>query len=328
MNLQPDFDLSARNTMGLASTAAFGGLVASADAIPAMVEAARGRNLPLHVLGGGSNVILQDHVPAVVAVMDIRHRAVGQGDAGATLVEVGAGETWHDIVDWTVRSGHFGLENLAGIPGTVGAAPVQNIGAYGVELSDVFYSAQAYDTVENRFRAFGLADCDFTYRHSAFKRAPGRFIITGVTLALPRDWRPKLSYAGLTEMPAGSDAPAIMERVLALRGSKLPDWRIQGNVGSFFHNPIVSPARADAIEGAPRYPQADGTVKLSAGWLIEQCGFKGFRVGGAGVSERHALIIVNHGGATCADVAELSAKIRSAVQTRFGVDLIQEPVAF
>jgi UDP-N-acetylmuramate dehydrogenase len=184
---------------------------------------------------------------------------------------------------------------------------------------------RAYDTVDGRFVSFTAAECRFAYRQSFFKQALGRYVITAVILRLPRTWTPVLGYAGLDHLPAESTAREIRAQVIQLRQSKLPDWRLIGNVGSFFHNPIVSAEVAGSIEGVPRYPQRDGSVKLSAAWLIERSGFKGYRLGGAGVSDKHALVIVNHGGATYEDVEQLSGLIRSGVQSRFGVLLTQEP---
>ena len=323
--LTPDFDLRSHNTFGLPAHASFGAVLTEEEQIPQVLEAAAASGLPVRVLGGGSNVVMRPHFDGVAVRMALKGRTVLGEEAGAALVEVSAGENWDEVVGWTVDQGLWGLENLSLIPGTVGAAPVQNIGAYGVELADRFHSLRAYDTIERRFVTFTAAECRFAYRQSIFKQVSGRYLITSVRLRLPRPWTPVLTYAGIDHLPADTGAPEIRSQVIAVRQSKLPDWRMQGNVGSFFHNPIVAPEVADSIPGVPRYPQADGSVKLSAAWLIERAGFKGYRLGGAGVSERHALVLVNHGGATFDDVAQLSGLIRSGVQTRFGVALIQEP---
>ncbi len=323
--LTADFDLSGYNTLGLPAHASFGTVLADQSHLETLFEAAASAGLPVRVLGGGSNVVMRPRLDAVVALMALKGRRVLGEEAGATIVEVAAGENWDDVVGWTVEQGLWGLENLSLIPGTVGAAPVQNIGAYGVELKDRFHSLDAFDTVERRLVSFEASDCLFAYRHSRFKQAAGRYVITTVRLALPRPWAPVLTYAGLDELPLGAGGPEIRAHVVALRQSKLPDWRQIGNVGSFFHNPIVSAAVAEAIADVPRYLQADGSAKLSAAWLIQQSGFKGYRVGGAGVSDRHALVIVNHGGATFEDVELLSSTIRDGVRARFGVDLVQEP---
>ncbi|MER0236640.1 UDP-N-acetylmuramate dehydrogenase [Fulvimarina sp. MAC8] len=323
---EADFDLTRRNTLGLAAHARYGSLVQTVDEIEPLVRFAEDSGLPLVVLGGGSNVVLGPKIEAVVAVLATKGRRFERQDDGSIHLTAQAGEDWPHFVEWSVEQGFGGLENLAGIPGTVGAAPVQNIGAYGVELADRFEALTAFDRVEKQLRVFRKQDCRFRYRQSVFKDNPGRFVIVEVTFRLPGDWQPILGYAGLDSLTGTADPNTVMQRVLALRGSKLPDWRIIGNAGSFFHNPVVSQAVADGIEGVPKYPQADGTVKLSAGWLIESCGLKGHRVGDAGVYENHALIIVNHGHADAHDIDNLSKTIRTAVEKRHGVTLQQEPL--
>jgi UDP-N-acetylmuramate dehydrogenase len=260
--------------------------------------------------------------------MAIKGRAIERRDDTTTLVTAKAGEDWSQFVAWTLAQGIGGLENLAGIPGTVGAAPIQYIGAYGVELAERRESLTVFDTLDGNERRFTPDECRFSYRHSLFKELRGRFIVLEATFALPRAWAPVLSYPGLDTLQADVDAASVMARVLSLRGSKLPDWRVIGNVGSFFHNPVVRPEIADTIGGVPRYPQPDGTVKLSAAWLIDACGLKGHRHGRAGIYEGHALIIVNHGGATYREISDLSAKVRHTVMERFGVSLTQEPIEF
>ncbi len=323
--LTADFDLSPHNTFGLPVRASFGTVLMDEAQIPDLLDTAASSALPFRVLGGGSNLVMRPRFDGIAVLMALKGRRIIGEDSHDALVEIAAGETWDEIVGWTVDQGLWGLENLSLIPGTVGAAPVQNIGAYGIELSDRFHSLRAYDTVERRFVTFSVADCRFAYRQSVFKQQPGRYLITSVCLRLPRPWAPVLTYSGIDHLPSGTGAPEIRAQVIAIRQAKLPDWQIQGNVGSFFHNPIVPHDVAAAIEGVPRYPQPDGSVKLSAAWLIERAGLKGHRVGGAGVSERHALVLVNHGGATFDDVQQLSGLIRSGVQAQFGVTLVQEP---
>ena len=203
---------------------------------------------------------------------------------------------------------------------------MQNIGAYGVELADRFDSLTAWDTTDDTTRRFLCNDLGFSYRQSMLKQTGGRYIVLDVTLALPAPWKPILSYPGLDDLPADADADTIHARVVNVRRSKLPDWRLIGNAGSFFHNPIVSADVADRIAGVPRWAQPDGRVKLSAAWLIDTCGFKGSRAGNAGVYDKHALILVNHGGATYGEVAGLATNIRNTVAERFGVSLTQEPL--
>lgn len=328
MDFTPHFDLSPFNTMGLASHAQFGASISAREQVAELALFAKSSGLPSHIIGGGSNLVLRDALETVIGIMATKGRQAGRQSGGTVLVTAQAGEDWSQFVAWTLSQGINGLENLAGIPGTVGAAPIQNIGAYGVELADRLQSVTVWDTVEHEERRFGREQCRFSYRQSMFKQSGGRFIVLDVTFALPQDWAPVLSYPGLDTLPPDADAAAIMERVLSLRRAKLPDWHVLGNAGSFFHNPVVQPEVADAIAGVPRYPQPDGRVKLSAAWLIDACGLKGHRDGQAGIYKDHALIIVNYGGATYRQISGLAATIRQAVQERFGVTLVQEPIEF
>ncbi|WP_319520107.1 UDP-N-acetylmuramate dehydrogenase [uncultured Martelella sp.] len=326
MDFIADFDLTHENTLGLKSAARLAAHITNVDELEATVDEAAARAMPLTILGGGSNVVLSESVEGIVGLMRIGGRQRTEQSATDNIITAGAGENWHEFVAWTVANEMPGLENLAGIPGTVGAAPVQNIGAYGVQLSDFFLSLTAYDTQNRKTLTFDREACGFGYRKSRFKADPGRYIILSVTLALPRQWQVTNAYAGLEKFQADARPDEVMAQVLALRQSKLPDWRVLGNAGSFFHNPVVSLAHAQTIPDAPRYPQPDGSVKLSAGWLIEQCGLKGERLGPVGTFEKHALVLVNHGGATRADVSRFSALVRERVKTRFSVDLVQEPI--
>jgi UDP-N-acetylmuramate dehydrogenase len=332
LRLIPDFDLSARNTLALKARSRWGAVLEAADQVPALFALAQERGLPLRILGGGSNVVLSSGFEGITAMVATRGRSVIAQTGEHVLVEAAAGETWHDFVVWTVEQGFGGIENLAGIPGTVGAAPVQNIGAYGAEVADVFDSLVAFDTLEKVFKTFSSADCTFAYRDSVFKRQAGRYVVLSLRLRLPRPWKPNLRFAGLAELAdyPRLDPRAVMDRVLTLRGSKLPDWRVTPNAGSFFQNPIVTPEEAApivaAIPTAPNFPQTDGRTKLSAGWLIEQSGLKGFRMGHAGISERHALVVVNLGDADASDIAALAGHVKATVQARFGIALHEEPV--
>lgn len=327
--MTPDFDLQRHNTFGLPARARFGTTMSQADDLAPLLAEARAKGLPLRILGGGSNVVLRPYFDGIIALMGIVGRDILGQHGEHMLVRFGAGENWHEIVDWTIAQGLPGLENLASIPGTVGAAPIQNIGAYGLELVDRFHALEAFDTVEGTPVTFDRDACQFAYRQSFFKRTPGRYVVTSVTLAFPNEWKPNLAYPGLSDIPADADARTIMDRVVAVRASKLPDWRVTGNAGSFFHNPIVDASLADAVQAefpqAPRYPAGQGLAKLSAAWLIERAGFKGHRHGHAGVSPNHALVVINHGGATQAEISELAGMIVDAVKARFGITLVQEP---
>lgn len=331
-SLIPDFDLSARNTLALRARSRFGLLIDNAALLPALFDHAARENLPIRILGGGSNVVLAEYFDGITAILSQSGHRVIEETAEHVLVEADAGEPWHNFVAWSVDQGFGGLENLALIPGTAGAAPVQNIGAYGAELADFFHSLTAYDRTTGDTLTFDRAACAFAYRDSRFKREPNRYVVLAIRLALPRRWQPNLRFAGLTDLSDASDLSPrlVMDRVIALRTSKLPDWRVHPNAGSFFQNPIVSldaaaPVLAEFPQ-APNYPQAEGLTKLSAGWLIEKSGLKGFRMGPVGMSERHALVVVNHGGATQADVAALAAHVKRTVHNRFGVNLHEEPI--
>ncbi len=295
---------------------------------------------PKLVLGGGSNLILSRDPPAVVLRVEVRGRRLVAEGADAWIVEAGAGECWHDLVAWTLDQGWPGLENLALIPGTVGAAPVQNIGAYGLELKDRFESLDAVDLVTGRTVTLDARACTFGYRDSVFKRSgfaglAGKSLITRVRLRLPRPWAPVLGYLELerrmTETGNTSpDAHTIFDWVCGIRRAKLPDPAVIGNVGSFFKNPIVSAEQCRDIIGRDpeivHYPLPDGSVKLAAGWLIDACGWKGKRVGRAAVYEHQALVLVNRGGASGAEVVMLARAIQESVYGRFGIRLEPEPV--
>jgi UDP-N-acetylmuramate dehydrogenase len=288
------------------------------------------------VLGGGSNVVLTRDLDAVVLKVEIRGRRLLQAHDDGWLVEVGAGEPWHETVAWTLEQGWPGLENLALIPGSTGAAPVQNIGAYGVELKDRFHSLDAVDLVTGRTVTLDHAACRFGYRDSVFKQhLAGKSLITRVRLWLPRPWQPVLGYFDLERKMAETgnaapDARTVFDWVCAIRRAKLPDPAVVGNAGSFFKNPVVSAEQCRDIIGRDpeivHYPMPDGTVKLAAGWLIDACGWKGKSVGHAGVYEKQALVLVNRGGATGAEVVTLARAIQESVYGRFGIRLEAEPV--
>ena len=298
--------------------------------------------LPKFVLGGGSNIVLTGDVKPLVLKVEVMGKQLLRESAKGWVVEAGAGESWHGLVAWTLDQGFPGLENLAMIPGTVGAAPVQNIGAYGVELQDRFESLDAVDLQTGRRMTLDAAQCRFGYRDSVFKQSPDdgpglrdRVLITRVHFFLPKPWKPVLGYAELDRRMAQSrlDKPcarSIFDGVCAIRSAKLPDPAVLGNAGSFFKNPTVTPEQcADIIQREPRivhYRMADGAVKLAAGWLIEACGWKGKSVGNAAVYERQALVLVNRGQATGGEVMTLARAIQTSVYERFGILLEPEPV--
>lgn len=298
---------------------------------------------PRFVLGGGSNLVLTGDVKGVVLKVEAMGRRLVEETPRAWIVEAGAGENWHALVQWTLQQGWPGLENLALIPGTVGASPVQNIGAYGVELQDRFESLDAIDLATGKPFTLTAAQCAFGYRDSVFKHtaAPGglglagRALITRVRLRLPKPWQPVLGYTDLERkvQETGITRPTaqqVFDWVCAIRSAKLPDPQVIGNAGSFFKNPTVTPEQcADIIAREPKvvhYPLLDGNIKLAAGWLIDACGWRGKSVGQAGVYEKQALVLVNRGGATGGEVMTLAKAIQTSVYERFGIRLEPEPV--
>ena len=288
------------------------------------------------ILGGGSNIVLTRDVPQVVLKIEVRGMKLVDQRADAWIIEAGAGENWHDLVAWTLDQGYPGLENLALIPGTVGAAPVQNIGAYGLELVQRFESLDAVDLVTGRGVTLGASVCAFGYRDSVFKHdLAGRSVITRVRFRLPRPWRPVLGYLDLDRKmtETGNTAPdarQIFDWVSAIRRAKLPDPARVGNAGSFFKNPLVTPEQCRDIIGRDpevvHYPMADGRVKLAAAWMIDSCGWKGKTVGNAGVYDKQALVLVNRGDAIGSEVMTLARAIQESVYGKFGIRLELEPV--
>jgi UDP-N-acetylmuramate dehydrogenase len=335
--VERDINLKACNSFGLPAHARRLVRVASDADVRRVVDDPELGRAPKFVLGGGSNVVLtRDLEDTVVVKVEVPGRRVVAEREDAVVVEAGAGENWHDVVDWTLRNGLPGLENLALIPGSVGAAPVQNIGAYGVELAERFDSLDAVDLVTGRSVRFDTSMCRFGYRDSVFKHdLAGKSVITRVRFRLPRPWRPVLGYLDLERKVAETgnrhpDARTIFDWVCAVRRAKLPDPREIGNVGSFFKNPVVSPEQCRDIIGRDpevvHYPLPDGSVKLAAGWLIDACGWKGKAIGAAAVYDRHSLVLVNRGGASGAEVVTLARAIQESVYGRFGIRLEPEPV--
>ena len=330
-----DVDLSALNTFGLGARAARLVRLRSAEQLAAVIAEPAWASAPRLVLGGGSNVVLCGDFAGTVLKVEIRGRRLVREEAAAWIVEAAGGESWHDFVRWTLAQGWPGLENLSLIPGTVGAAPIQNIGAYGLELAERFEGLDALDLRSGARQSFGLQDCAFGYRDSVFKRNPGRWLVTAVRFRLPRPWQARLAYAELVHevQAAGVSSPTaldISDAVCAIRRRKLPDPAEIGNVGSFFKNPVVDAAHGARLlaghPAMPHYPQADGRVKLAAGWLIEQAGWKGRDLGAVGSFERQALVLVNRGGATGTDLMRLAQAIMADVEAGFGVRLEPEPV--
>ncbi|MDD2609738.1 MAG: UDP-N-acetylmuramate dehydrogenase [Giesbergeria sp.] len=354
MLVEKNVSLQPCNTFGILARAQTLLRVRSVDDLQALrAHPLLGRQ-PWLALGGGSNIVFTGDVEPVVLKMEIRGRRLWQETQRAWIVEAGAGESWHDVVAWTVAQGWPGLENMALIPGTVGAAPVQNIGAYGVELQDRFESLEAFDMLTGQTFTLDAAQCAFGYRDSVFKHPPaqgsstddlprgmglaGRAIITRVRLRLPKPWKPELGYVELQRRAAEAEAPPtpqqIFDWVCEIRRAKLPDPAIIGNAGSFFKNPTVTPEQCqDIIARDPKivhYPMPDGSIKLAAGWMIDACGWKGKSVGKAGVYEKQALVLVNRGqgdnSVTGGEVMTLAKAIQTSVYERFGIRLEPEPL--
>ena len=333
--VERDANLARRNTLALPSHAALYARITSADQLSELVDTCSPSDMRLFVLGGGSNLVLSGDFDGLVLHMAIPGRALIAEDADAWYVRAGGGENWHDFVQWTLAQGWPGLENLSLIPGTVGAAPIQNIGAYGLELVERFESLDAVELDTGELCRFDAAACAFGYRDSVFKRNPGRWMVVAVRFRLPRPWRALTRYADVArELEAhGLAQPGALEvsdAVIAIRRRKLPDPAVLGNAGSFFKNPVVDAARCARLlaehPALPHYPQADGSEKLAAGWLIEHAGWKGRDLGPVGCYERQALVLVNRGGATGDDVRRIAQAIIADVDARFGVRLEPEPV--
>nr|WP_172642505.1 UDP-N-acetylmuramate dehydrogenase [Azoarcus sp. KH32C] len=331
-----DVDLTPFNTFGLPARASRFAVVRQAKDVAALRADPDWASGPSLVLGGGSNLVLTRDIPGLVLKVEVAGRKLVGEDRDAWYVEAGAGENWHDFVRWTLDQGRPGLENLSLIPGTVGAAPVQNIGAYGLEMAERFHSLRAVELDSGELIELDNAACRFAYRDSVFKQElAGRVLIISVTFRLPRRWQPVLGYADVArELAAcGIVEPTpkqVSDAVIAVRQRKLPDPARIGNAGSFFKNPVVDAGTRARLAAAhpelPSYAQPDGRFKLAAGWLIDRSGWKGRDLGPVGAYENQALVLVNRGGARGADVERIARAIQADVLAKFGVQLEPEPV--
>jgi UDP-N-acetylmuramate dehydrogenase len=336
MQIESGVSLKPYNSFGLPAVARRLVRVASDADVRRVVDHPELGTAPKFVLGGGSNIILTRDMPQVVVKVEVLGVRLVEERTNAWIVEAGAGENWHSLVAHTLAQGWPGLENLALIPGTVGAAPVQNIGAYGVELKDRFESLDAVDLVTGRTSTLWPEICAFGYRDSVFKHAlAGRSVITRVRFRLPKPWQPVLGYLELERKmhETGVSHPnpqQVADWVCAIRRAKLPDPALIGNAGSFFKNPVVTPEQCRDIIGRDpeivHYLLPDGSVKLAAGWMIDACGWKGKSIGQAGVYEKQALVLVNRGHAIGSEVMTLARAIQESVYGRFGIRLEHEPV--
>lgn len=331
--MQEHVQLLPYNTFGLPAEAEFFAEISTREELQAIL---RTNTQPVFVLGGGSNILITRDLPGLVIKNAIGGIEIIQTLGNEVFVKAGGGVVWHDFVLWAVAQDLGGVENLSLIPGTVGAAPVQNIGAYGVEIKDVLVSLEAVELSSGDLRVFQQAECHFGYRDSIFKKeAKGKYCITSVTFRLSKqehrintsygDIQKTLAEMGITGAPGVRD---VSRAIVQIRSSKLPDPAILGNCGSFFKNPEVEPAVSERVLAthpqAPHFKLANGLVKIPAGWLIEQCGWKGRRVGNTGCYEKQALVLVNYGGATGAEVQALARAIIDSVVSTFGIRLEPE----
>lgn len=345
----PSLSLTRFNTLGLACQAKRVLTLTSQAQLPE-VTALVSKTGGVLVLGGGSNVVLPATLESLVVrvalkgitLVDELHQSSASDrpiqEGAFWRIDVAAGENWHAWVETATRNGWLGLENLALIPGTVGAAPVQNIGAYGVELQERIESVTAWHIPEGKLMTLSRDECGFAYRDSIFKRAlPGTWLIVSVRFLLAKQWVPVLTYPDLNKHSVLSalestrvKAQQVLEAVCDIRRAKLPDPDILGNAGSFFKNPLVSQVQYLALKrkfaDLVAYPQPDQTFKLAAGWLIERCGWKGKRLGRVGVHDRQALVLVNYGGAHASELLNLAHEVSASVRAQFGVELEIEPV--
>jgi UDP-N-acetylmuramate dehydrogenase len=327
--------LQGRNTFRVPARANLLIDVRKAGALQELFGYAMLRTQPLLVLGEGSNILFTRDWPGVVLSIATRGIEILEESADSVRIRVEAGESWNDLVRWSLGHGLAGLENLVLIPGTVGAAPIQNIGAYGVEVREFITAVEAWDRRLGQPVRLANAECAFGYRDSVFKRERDHHVVTAVEFELPRRHALRIDYAGVREELAalGVDDPnplRVAEAIARIRTRKLPNPALIGNAGSFFKNPLVETATADALRHAhptlPVWPAGEGRSKLSAAWLIETCDFKGRRDGDAAVSDQHALVLVNHGSASGAQLWALAERIRAGVSARFGVEIEPEPL--
>jgi len=334
MIVYQDFCLKPFTTFGIAVEAKRYVAITSVKDLQELNADGELQKRPVMVLGGGSNILFTHHYEGFILACQILGKEILKETEDEIIIRVGGGEHWPSFVDEMVEKGYGGIENLSLIPGKVGAAPIQNIGAYGIELKEVFDSLEAFELKTGKIRKFTKEDCEFGYRTSIFKTSEkGNYFILNVSLKLAKKPRLNLSYAPLKEAFAGRDKndisiKEVSEAVKLIRNFKLPDPDKLKNAGSFFKNPVVSEKTANKLKESysniPIYPQTDRKVKLAAGWLIEQCGWKGKRVGDAGVHEKQALVIVNYGDATGEEILALAEDIQKSVKKQFGIKLEPE----
>lgn len=328
--IRVDHDLASANTLGLPCRAERFAAPGAIGPLRHVLRLAAERGWPLTLLGGGSNLILPERLPGLVLQPALRHWWL-ERQRGSVLVHVGAGVEWHPLVMALASRGLWGTENLALIPGSCGAAPIQNIGAYGVELCEVIEAVHVLYVDDGRCAVLTSEECAFGYRDSIFKgELEGRVVITGMVLRLSPQPSPRLAYGDLAQRVGARPGPLeVAQAVCAIRREKLPDPAELGNAGSFFKNPIVESEKADELlmswPAMPHFELADGRVKLAAGWLIDRCGLKGWRAGHFGVHERQALVLVHFGDGNAQELLTFAGRVAERVHSRFGVALEREP---
>lgn len=332
MTVQKDKSLKSYNTFGIDAKARF---FCEINTVDELREALQSDYPDKFIISGGSNMLITKDIDALVLHINLKGIEVIFEDSDEVVIKVMAGENWHEMVLWTLEQGFGGLENMSLIPGNTGTAPIQNIGAYGVELKDTFVSCEALEVASGEIRTFDKADCEFGYRDSYFKnKGKGAYIIVSVNLKLTkRNHRLNTSYGSIEEelKKNGVSNPTIKnisDAVVAIRQSKLPDPKKLGNSGSFFKNPVLSASEFNTFRErhpqAPHYTVSENEYKVPAGWLIEQCGFKGKRFGDAGVHKHQALVLVNYGTAAGHEILHLAKRIMKAVHEQFGIQIVPE----
>lgn len=333
---QKDFDLQAFNTFGISVKCSYFGRFSSVAELKRQLAEVKKLNVPLLILGGGSNLLLTKNFDGVVLRNEIKGIEIIAEAGNDVVVNSGAGEIWHDLVMFSVDHNFYGIENLSLIPGSVGASPMQNIGAYGVEIKDTFHQLEALHIETGEVHTFDKQQCKFGYRESVFKHEfKNQYVITQVEFQLQKKAKVNTSYGAINdELKAqGIDHPTIKDvsnAVIAIRESKLPNPKEIGNAGSFFKNPVVPKTHGEHLKlefpDMPMYPvpNEEDKVKLAAGWLIEKAGFKGMRIENYGVHAKQALVLVNYGGSKGQDIYDLSTKILATIQEKFGVQLERE----
>lgn len=333
--IQENYSLAQLNTFGIPCIAQQFAEIQHTSDLTKVLQAA-GFPEKVLLLGGGSNVLLPDHFPGLVIHNRVKGMEVIAQEGYEVVISAGSGVNWHELVLWTIRQGFSGIENMALIPGTVGAAPIQNIGAYGIELQDVFESLTVVDMRSGASQEFSAEDCHFGYRDSIFKKksVAGKFYLSKIKLRIKHsNHQVNTSYGALQsqlaqwkiESPTAADVAAA---VISIRRSKLPDWRQYGNAGSFFKNPVISMSEWNNLKqsypDAPHYPVGEQEIKVPAGWLIDQAGWKGKSIGKVGCYKNQALVIVNHGGASGQEIYDFSTQVAESVKEKFGVELERE----